>query len=129
VTDKTEITVLIPAQSRFVALARVTAASLAAELDFTLDEIADFRVGADELTSLLMEWAEDHGVDTLEIRYRLTEDTVEMEAAAQPLDDDSGAADGPQALDEITRQILAAVVDTYEIRAGCGWILKRRASS
>ena len=45
-TEKTEITVTIPADSRFVALVRVMAASLAAELDFTMDEIADVRAEA-----------------------------------------------------------------------------------
>ena len=36
-----EIQVVIPAESRFVALTRVAAASLAADLDFTVDEIED----------------------------------------------------------------------------------------
>jgi hypothetical protein len=77
----------------------------------------------------MIEWAEDHGADMLEIRYRLTEDTVEMEAGAQPLDGSARAVDEIQTLDEITRQILSGVVDGYEIRVGCGSIVKRRASS
>lgn len=130
-SDKTEILVTIPAHSRFVALVRVTAASLAAELDFTVDEIADVRVGADELTALLIEWAEDNGQETIQLRYRLTENCLELEGDAGP-GNHAGAGAEPvghdnQGLDHITEQILAAVVDTYEIDKGYGRILKRKA--
>ncbi len=129
-SDKTEILVTIPAHSRFVALVRVTAASLAAELDFTVDEIADVRVGADELTALLIEWAEDHGRETIQLRYLLTDDCLELEGDAGPGDALGGAepvslGDG---LDHITEQILSAVVDTYVIDKGYGRILKRRSN-
>lgn len=129
-SDKTEILVTIPADSRFVALVRVTAASLAAELDFTLDEIADVRVGADELTALLIEWAEDHGRETVNLRYRLTENCLELEGDAGPGNGEPGAEPaGPSVpeLDHITEQILSAVVDTYVIDKGYGRILKRKA--
>lgn len=129
-SDKTEILVTIPADSRFVALVRVTAASLAAELDFTVDEIADMRVGADELTALLIEWAEDNGRETIQLRYRLTENCLELEGDAGPGGVGAGAEPvGPddQGLDHITEQILAAVVDTYVIDKGYGRILKRKA--
>jgi anti-sigma regulatory factor (Ser/Thr protein kinase) len=126
--EQTEISVTIPAHSRFVALTRVIAASLAAELDFTIDEIADIRVGADELTSLLIEWAEDHDIGAVEIRYCLSGHTLEIEAAVG-----SGEAGEPrpeaQTLDSITKQILAAVVDSFEIEGGRGRIVKHRASS
>lgn len=126
--DKTEITVTIPAQSRFVALVRVTAASLAAELDFTVDEIADVRVGADELTALLIEWAEDHDRSTITLSYRLTEDCLELEgtAAAGPGAEPVGGMER-QSLDNITEQILSAVVDGYAIEEGWGRIIKRRS--
>lgn len=127
-TDKSEIVVTIPAQSRFVALTRVTAASLASELDFTIDEIADMRVGADELTSLMIEWAEDHGLGTVEIRYRMTDDSLQIEAGAGSVDGAARSAD-PPVLDEITRQILDSVVDSFELGIGVGWILKRRAAA
>lgn len=124
--DKSEIVVMIPAQSRFVALSRVMAASLAHELDFTIDEIEDIRSGADELMSLMIEWAEDHGIGEVEVRYRLTRDTLEVIAGAGSVDGDSRPAAESPPLDDITRMILDAVVDDFEIGAGRGWIVKRR---
>jgi len=124
--DKTEITVTIPASSRFVALARVTAASLAAELDFTVDEISDVTVAADEVTSLVIEWAEDNEIPLVQLRYQLRDDTLEMEAAVETAT--LTASQEMLVLDDITRQILAAVVDAFDIREGCGRILKRRAA-
>ena len=136
-TETTEITVTIPALSRFVALVRVTAASLASELDFTVDEIADVRVGADELTSLLIEWAEDHSRPSISLRFQLADACLELEGTVSPADSPSGSegvgaepvGDGIPGLDEITEQILAAVVDSHHIRAGSGRIVKRRSAS
>ncbi len=125
--DKTEITVTIPANSRFVALARVTAASLAAELDFTVDEISDVTVAADEVTSLVIEWAEDNEIPIVQLRYQLRDDTLEMEAAVETAN--LTASQEMLVLDDITRQILSAVVDAFDIREGCGRILKRRAAA
>jgi anti-sigma regulatory factor (Ser/Thr protein kinase) len=125
-TDKTEITVMIPASSRFVALARVTAASLAAELDFTVEEIDDITMGADEATSLAVEWAEDLGADMVRLRYRLSGDTLELEAEVVVEGQPTFAPVQP--LDEITRQILDAVVDSFDIGSGCVRIVKSRAS-
>jgi serine/threonine-protein kinase RsbW len=130
VTDTTEILVTIPAQSRFVALVRVTAASLAAELDFTVDEIADVRVGADELTSLLIEWAEDRGRATVTLRYVLSDNCLEMEGDAGPTEGQPGSepvSPDSLGLDHITEQILATVVDSHVIGGGYGRIVKRRA--
>lgn len=124
--DKTEITVTIPANSRFVALARVTAASLAAELDFTVDEISDVTVAADEVTSLVIEWAEDNEIPLVQLRYQLRDDTLEMEAAVETAN--LTASQEMLVLDDITRQILSAVVDAFDIREGCGRILKRRSA-
>ncbi|MEZ5410094.1 MAG: hypothetical protein R2761_18840 [Acidimicrobiales bacterium] len=126
IIDKTEITVTIPANSRFVALARVTAASLAAELDFTVDEISDVTVAADEVTSLVIEWAEDNEIPLIQLRYQLRDDTLEMEAAVETAT--LTASQEMLVLDDITRQILGAVVDAFDIREGCGRILKRRAA-
>lgn len=124
--DKTEITVTIPASSRFVALARVTAASLAAELDFTVDEISDVTVAADEVTSLVIEWAEDNEIPIVQLRYLLRDDTLEMEAAVETAN--LTASQEMLVLDDITRQILSAVVDAFDVREGCGRILKRRSA-
>jgi anti-sigma regulatory factor (Ser/Thr protein kinase) len=51
------ITVTIPSDTRFVALARLTGAGLGAELDFDVDTIDDLRMATNELVAVVVEWA------------------------------------------------------------------------
>ncbi len=120
--ESADISVTIPVDSRFVALARVTAASLAAELDFTIDEIEELRVGANELVSLLIEWAEDNAGEEIELRYHLSADRLDIAGEVQP----RASEVEPEPTDPLTRQILGAVVDEYEIAGGQGRIAKSR---
>lgn len=118
-----EVTMTLPAESRFVATARVTTASLAAELDYSIDEIEDLRVGVNELVAIVMEWAEDHDLEEIGIRFVLSEDAIEVVASAG----DPAPVESDAALDALTAQILASVVDEHDVGAGRGRILKRRA--
>ena len=119
--SETEIRVAIPPQTRFVALCRIAAASLAAELDVSVDEIDDLTVGANELVAILVDWAEDHGADEIELVYRIDDETLTIEGRVV------GAGDGPADSDPLAERILAAVVDEYSLGAGSGRIVKRRA--
>lgn len=116
-----EVTVRIPAQTRFIALARVTAAGAAAELDFSIDEVDDFRMAANEVVAIVQEWAADHGLAEVEISYLLSADEIEMTARATGSDETVSFE-----VDELTRQILGSVVDEFDIGAGLVRVLKRR---
>jgi serine/threonine-protein kinase RsbW len=48
------VTVRLPATAAYLAVIRTTTASLAARLDFTLDEIEDLRIAVDEACCLLL---------------------------------------------------------------------------
>jgi serine/threonine-protein kinase RsbW len=48
------VTVRLPATPAYLAVLRTTTASLAARLDFTLDEIEDLRIAVDEACCLLL---------------------------------------------------------------------------
>jgi serine/threonine-protein kinase RsbW len=48
------VTVRLPAAAAYLAVVRTTTASLAARLDFTLDEIEDMRIAVDEASCLLL---------------------------------------------------------------------------
>ena len=120
-----EISMSIPAESRFVALARVAAASLAAELDFTIDEIEELRVGANELVAILIETAEDQAVPNVDLRFLIGSGTIELWGSVPGAD--SPGTDDP--LDYLTTQILDAVVDEHQVGPSSGHIIKRRASA
>ena len=57
---------LVPAIPSSLRLARLTASSLAADLDWCLDDIEDLRIAVDELTAALIDGAGDA---TLELEF------------------------------------------------------------
>lgn len=123
-----EINLTIPADSRFVATARVTAASVAAELDYSVDEIEELRVGVNELVAILVEWAEDHGTSSIDLVFRLRDDEIEVEGSVgEPAE--ARHESGSDSLDSLTRMILEGVVDDFEIDGGRGSLRKRRSAA
>ncbi|NNE94593.1 MAG: hypothetical protein HKN24_01025 [Acidimicrobiales bacterium] len=118
-----EITMTLPAESRFVATTRVTSASLAAELEFGVNRIEELRAGVNELAAVLVEWAEDHDAKSMTLTFRVDDDQLEVIGEVV----DGNTSNGAQAgLDALTAQILAGVTDEYEISGGRGRIVKRR---
>jgi serine/threonine-protein kinase RsbW len=117
-----EISMVVPAESRFVSTLRVTAASLAAELDFSIDEVEELQMGANELVVLLSELAQDHNVDTLSLTYLVGEDSIELRGNVAAETGDVSL------LDDISRQILDAVVDEYSFTGNTAQLIKRRVA-
>lgn len=117
-----EILVTVPSDSRFVALTRVMGASLAAELDFSIDDIEELRVGVDELVSALLELT-PATEESLELRFRLDGDTIEVTGRA-PTETDAGTV-----VDPLSTRILEAVADEYRLGAGEVMLRKRRHPS
>lgn len=67
-TSEQPVRLLIPATPRHLRLARVTASTMAAELDFGLHDIEDLRVAVDELSALLIEDCPTGAVLELELQ-------------------------------------------------------------
>lgn len=132
---KQQVTLRIPANSKFVATTRVTTASVAAELGFSIDEIEALRVGVNELAAVLIEWAQDHGCEEIELVCATDADTLEVRGAVVGAirDEGRGAAArssvGSTNLDELTAQILAGVVDDHCVQGPNGRIVKRRSTA
>jgi serine/threonine-protein kinase RsbW len=55
------VSVRVPATAAYLSVLRTTTASLAARLDFTLDEIEDLRIAVDEASCLLLVGAVEGG--------------------------------------------------------------------
>jgi serine/threonine-protein kinase RsbW len=101
----------IPAALEFVRIARLTASGVASRVGFDVDEIEDLRVAVDELSSILVDLA---GSEQLELAFTPTVDGIEIEGRTH-VDDTT-----PPAIDELTQQILAAVVDEYGVENASG---------
>jgi serine/threonine-protein kinase RsbW len=118
---KTIVRVAIPAEFRFVALCRVTAASLAAEVAFDVDEIEELRIGVNELVSMLVESSPPDS--EIELSYRIESASVRIDGVNEAV----AAADIAEP-DPLTTQVLEAVVDAYGWHGGSFWLEKRQSA-
>jgi hypothetical protein len=104
------IRLTIPAEYRYLRLARVTAAAIAADLDFSVQDIDDVRVAVDELSALLIE---DAGPGTeLEICFDVTQPGITGEGRM------TGGSTSEPKLHPVAAELLALVVDRYDLSVG-----------
>jgi len=96
----------IPAEARHLRLARLTAAGIAGDAGFTLEDIEDLRVAVDEVCAILIEGAGDDA--EVELRYRVGIDELVIEGACP-----NGA--GEPELHPVARELLAMTADEYEV--------------
>ena len=115
----------IPAATRFLRLARLTAAGLAGDLGFRVDAVEDLRVAVDELSALIIDGAPDGA--NLELSYFERSDALVVEGSC-PTDDVV-----PPEPHRVARELLQIVADEYEVELleGCRRfrLLKRADSS
>ncbi|GJM39433.1 MAG: hypothetical protein DHS20C19_28000 [Acidimicrobiales bacterium] len=120
-----QLTLTFAADSRFIATVRLTAASIAAEFGFDVDDIEDLRVAANELFAFLVETAEDVGGDQVEIAIHPSDHDISIEGRVLGV---NGTTHDVPAVDELTSRILDAVVDTHDFDGAWGRIHKRSSS-
>ena len=95
----------VPAVPSSLRLARLTASSLAADLDWSLDDIEDLRIAVDELTALVIDGAGDA---TLELEFAHDRDMLVVAGACAcpaPLGD----------LDPLALELLALTTDRFTV--------------
>jgi serine/threonine-protein kinase RsbW len=82
--DGDAVEVRIPADVVYVSTLRLTAASLAARCDLTIDDIEDLRLAVDEACALLLPHAAPNS--TLDARFELAEGRLSVETTVQTTD-------------------------------------------
>jgi len=91
----------IPAQLRFLRIARLTAAGVAGDLGFGLQDVEDLRVAVDEMCAALIE---DADPDTdFEIAYRITDGALEIDGTCPHVG--------------VVRELLAMTADEFTLDA------------
>ncbi|MDZ7677718.1 MAG: hypothetical protein U5K29_04130 [Acidimicrobiales bacterium] len=104
------VTLRFPASTERVRLARTLVATLGDDLGFDLDEVEDVRIAVDELCFVLLDLCSTGS--HIELVGRSDGDKLVVEGSC-------GVADGGSvdvgSLPELTGQILATVVDDYEV--------------
>jgi hypothetical protein len=126
-----DVQLIVPAEPGSARLARLVAAALATDANFTVDDTEDLRVAVSELVALLVEGAEDPG-DKVSLNYRRNETAVEVTGARalSPSDGPAGNPDGTP--DDLALEILRVVVDEHHFEhneTGRQFRLLKRATS
>ena len=119
----------LPAQPEWWALARISASAIATRLDFGVDAVEDLRLAIDELCNSCAVGA---GADSrLELDYRVDDEGLHVTCAVSPIG--SVLVDDPatNASLELSGRILDALVDAHAIeevkdRRRRGWLSMRR---
>lgn len=106
------VQLIVPAEPGSARLARLVAAALAADADFSVDDTEDLRVAVSELVALLVEGAEDAD-DQVALSYLRSADAVEITGQRTLKGNDGVDGANP---DDLALEILRVVVDehTYE---------------
>jgi serine/threonine-protein kinase RsbW len=116
------IRLTIPADMRFLRIARLTAAGIAGDLGFGLQDVEDLRVAVDEMCAALIEDA-DPAFD-FELAYRISEGQLVIEGRCPQ-------GGPPPALHPVARELLTMTADDFSIEGdddGRRFLLIKRRS-
>lgn len=97
----------IPADARFLRVARLTAAAIAGDLDFTVEDIEDLRVAVDEACAVLID-GERSDDAVLDLAYREADGGLVIEGATTV-----GAGTVPE-LHVVAAEVLAMTADACD---------------
>ena len=113
--DLGAVSLTVPRLPEYLRLVRLAAAESGARAELLIEDIEDLRIAVDELTyALIGEDENEHTADaTITLRYSVAPGRVEIEG--------TGAASGePMQVSELSRTIIGAVVDEYELAEVAG---------
>lgn len=110
--DDHEIRLQIPAISRYLRLARLTAAGMAADRGFPVEAIEDLRVAVDELSAAVIDGADP--TEELSLTFREIEHGLVIEGSCK------GGADTAPVLHAVARELLEILADEYTLGATDG---------
>lgn len=105
------IRLTIPARPEFLRLARLAAADVGSRAGFTYEEIEDLRIGVDELCHVVMG---DHENGTPD--GSAAEVILEFILGPEVVDVHGEGPAGAQPQSDLSRTIVAAVVDEHEVQ-------------
>ena len=107
-----DVELRLPADTAFVSVLRTTTASLAARLDFTIDDIEDLRIAVGEACAMVLEQADDDVDLTCAFHLGQAELTVDVSVPA--------ATPETPSLDGFAWQVLSALTTSAAVYADSG---------
>jgi len=116
-----EIRLEVPAAPAFARLARLTVAGLANRIGFSYDEVEDLRIAVGGACSLLVGTDAEGG--SIELVFKVRPASLDITVTGEGLVDPRETADAG-----LSRQILEAVVDSFDLHPTAVHLSKRRVS-
>jgi serine/threonine-protein kinase RsbW len=105
------IALIVPAEARYLRIARLTGAGIAGDLGFGLQDIEDLRIAIDEMCAALIDGA-DPGLD-LSLDYLVDGDVLEIEGRCpQP-------GEVPD-LHPVAKELLTLTADEFKLYSDAG---------
>lgn len=124
-TDTVKLT--IPVTADLLVLARLTASTVAGRAGFDVEEIEDLRLAVDELC---ISMTHDRRDGTLELRFSLTDDEVDVSCTYRPELGEQPPSPATPTAEGLSELIIDALVDEHghsmDGGAPCAWVRKRR---
>ena len=121
---QTTIELDLPLHHRHASTARVVAASLAADLGFTVDEIEDLRLGVNEAVSILADVDATDG-SRLRLRFEVSPRSMTVTATRSGIEQQISIDD----VDDLAVRILRAVVDDFRVDDGTVVVTKHAVAA
>lgn len=122
-SDPDEVRLALPCQNRYLRLARLTAAGMAADLGYGTDALEDLRIAVDELSAAVIDGVPPSS--ELVLTYREVDGALEVVGVC-------AASAQPPELHGVARELLAMLADEYDIgsddRGRYFRLVKRRPS-
>jgi serine/threonine-protein kinase RsbW len=101
------VSIRLPAAGAYLAVLRTTTASLAARLDFTLDEIEDLRIAVDEASALLIAGAVE-GADLTSV-FEMSADSIHISVSTMTTEGGQGSSSSAPTRDSFAWTVLSAL--------------------
>jgi serine/threonine-protein kinase RsbW len=114
----------LPLHHRHASTVRVVAASLAADIGFSVDDIEDLRLGVDEAVSVMADADGEPGA-RLHLRFVLAGSTITVAITRTGVSTVITRAD----VDELATRILRAVVDGFDVSDDGAFVVSKRAAT
>lgn len=115
--DPAEVELRLPADGAYASVLRTLAASLAARLDFTMDDIEDLRIAVSEAAAMVLDEAAEGAVLDCRFGLQARELTITISADADSPEAPDYESFGWQVLATLAAEAaIDATADTYAVR-------------
>lgn len=119
--ESRDVHIETPARAGYLVLARLALSAICRLTPLEHAEVADLKLAVTEAASGFLADGDEASEAVIEFRFRLGDDSLELELRGTP-------ADAPDAERDLSRAIVEATVDEFRLEPGRALLVKRLVS-